>query len=89
MTKFSAFTPRRGTITVVLLLGALLGGVASIAQEPEMTPAMQAQLAKMGAEDRQMILSYTPELRQKFFACHLFFRGQPGVSPLLLPGAIQ
>lgn len=46
----------------------LLSGTVATAQAPELTPAMQTQLAKMSPEDRQMILSYTPELQQKFLA---------------------
>lgn len=52
----------------MLAMAAVLAFGAASAAESEMTPAMQAQIAKMGAEDRQMILSFTPELRQRFFA---------------------
>ena len=52
----------------VLAMAAVLAfGAASVAAS-EMTPTMQTQIAKMSAEDRQMILSFTPELRQRFFA---------------------
>lgn len=52
----------------MLAIAAVLAFGAASAAELEMTSTMQAQIAKMGAEDRQMILSFTPELRQRFFA---------------------
>lgn len=65
--KFIRITGRSRTVPMLAIAAALAFGAASAA-EPELTPAMQAQIAKMGAEDRQMILSFTPELRQRFFA---------------------
>lgn len=53
-------------LMLVIIVGLALGTVS--AAEPELTPAMQAQLAKMRPEDRRMVLGYTPELRQRFFA---------------------
>ncbi len=58
----------RSTTGPILAIAAVLSFGPAFAVEPELTPAMQAQIAKMGAEDRQMILSFTPELRLKFFA---------------------
>lgn len=52
----------------MLAIAAVLAFGAASAAEPETTPPMQAQIARMGAEDRQMVLSFTPELRQRFFA---------------------
>lgn len=41
---------------------------ASTPGEENLPPAMQAQLAKMSPDERHMLMSYTPELRKKFFA---------------------
>ena len=52
----------------MLAMAAVLPSGAASAAESGITLAMQAPIAKMGVEDRQMILSFTPELRQRFFA---------------------
>lgn len=64
---FSRITGQSKMVPMLAIAAVLTFGAASAA-ESEMTPAMQAQIAKMGAEDRQMIQSFTPELRQRFFA---------------------
>jgi hypothetical protein len=67
MFRFNRHIGKCGLFVLAASLTITTATAATSAAD-KLTPAMQAQLAKMSPEDRQMILSYTPALRQKFFA---------------------